>query len=382
MSKYHRWFGGSLGREHERRAAQLAILAGGDELEVGDPAACPLPPDELARVEGDEPFVVQRFSGGLTATVFRLRLAGRDWTLKRARVPCLVQNADGETSFLNEVQRRSELAALGRTPDGARRFSAIVDTQYASLRRGVLLSPWIEGQIVAAWDARTLGQLFDQLVELLLEGFFEWDFSPGNILDDGHQLRLFDFGYMYRFDPLVEPNNNGWESPLFHGIERFETRNYFGFLLTLEQTLGGAAALEALRLEKTLAVAAYQRLQASLRERGAAPRVLDHLADITLAWQRALEGDLRGLYLGEGWRSHRLDVDDDLRGQTCTPLTLARVDWLLTAVRQHFGALKDLQVLFWDDADLSQADLVRMLDQARHQAQAWQVDRAAPEPPA
>jgi hypothetical protein len=229
---------------------------------------------------------------------------------------------------------------------------------------------------VAAWDARTLGLFFDQLVELLLEGFFEWDFAPGNILDDGRQLRLFDFGYMYRFDPLVEPNNNGWESPLFHGVERFETRNYFAFLLTLEQTHGVGAALEALRLEKALAVAAYQRLQAGLHARGAAPRVIDQLAHHIAAWRRGLDGDLRGLYLGEGWRSHRIDLDDDLRGQTCTPLTLARIDWLLAAVRERFAELGDLQALFWDDAGQSQAELVRILEHARTQAQGWQLDRA------
>lgn len=363
-----------MGREQERQAAQLEVMASGAEIEVGEPAACPLPPDELARVEGTEPFVVQSFAGGLTARVFRLRLAGRDWTLKRARVPCLVQNADGQTSFLNEVQRRAELAALARSPDGARRFSAIVDTQYASLRRGVLLSPWIEGHTVAVWDARMLGQLFDQLVELLLEGFFEWDFCPGNILDDGRQIRLFDFGYMYRFDPRVELNNNGWESPLFHGVERFETRNYFAYLLTLERDHGSAAALAALRMEKGLAVAAYRRLATSLRARGAASEVIHRLHHLTSAWTRALDGDLAGLYLAEGWRSHRLDLDDDLRGKTCTPLTLARVDWLLEAVRSRFRELQDLQAVFWDDAERTQAELVGRLEHARAQAQSWQLD--------
>lgn len=363
-----------MAREHDRQAAQLAILASGAEIEVGDPAACPLPPDELATVEGNEPFVVQRFAGGLTARVFRLRLDGRDWTLKRARVPCLVQNVDGQTSFLNEVQRRAELTALKQSPDRAPRFSAIVDTQYASLRRGVLLSPWIEGHTVAEWDARMLGQLFDQLVELLLAGFFEWDFCPGNILDDGRQIRLFDFGYMYRFDPRVELNNNGWDSPLFHGVERFETRNYFAYLLTLEQRAGATAALDALRLEKRLAVAAYQRLAARLRERGAVPEVLDRLDQIVAGWTSALAGDLGARYLADGWRSHRLDLDDDLRGKSCTPLTLARVDWLLTAAAQQFDALSRLGALFGDDAGCSQAEIVGALAQARAEAQRWQVD--------
>ena len=46
---------------------------------------------------------------GLTARVYRVQLAGRDWALKVARRP-VVQNPDGQTSFLNELQRRRDLA--------------------------------------------------------------------------------------------------------------------------------------------------------------------------------------------------------------------------------------------------------------------------------
>ena len=97
-----------MNREQARREAQLAFLASGAELEIGRPEECPIPPEALAGVQGREPFVVSELQGGLTARVFRLRLAGRDWTLKRARVPALVRNVDGQTSFLNELQRRAD----------------------------------------------------------------------------------------------------------------------------------------------------------------------------------------------------------------------------------------------------------------------------------
>ena len=45
-------------------------------------------------------------------------------------------------------------------------------------------------------------------------------------------------------------------------------------------------------------------------------------------WRNALAGDPGGLYLQEAWRSHWLDVKDDLSGQSCTPLTLQRLAWL------------------------------------------------------
>jgi hypothetical protein len=304
--------------------------------------------------------------------VFRLRASGRDWTLKRARVPCLVQNVDGQTSFLNEVQRRADLTALKASEGGAARFRAVVDTRYASYRRGLLLSPWIEGHTVADWDERQLRQLFDQLIELVLAGLFEWDFCPGNVLDDGRQVQLFDFGYMYRFDPLREFHSAGLE-PLFHAAERFETRNYFAFLLRLEQEQGLAAALDAFRTEKRIALEAYRRLVAELLARGASSEVLAWLGDITARWSAGLEGDLTPLYLAEGWRSHRLDLRDDLHGRTCTPTTLVRTDWLITAARDSFDELRAQGALFWRDTRHSSSELVEALGRDRTLAERWQV---------
>jgi hypothetical protein len=131
--------------EQHRHAAQLAFVASGAELEIGTPDDCPFPLDQLVSTQGDEPYVRERFSAGLTAHVYRLHAGGQDWTLKRARAQCKVQNVDGQTSFLNEIQRRADLRELKRDPLLGERLSAIVDTRYASFRHGVLLSPWIEG---------------------------------------------------------------------------------------------------------------------------------------------------------------------------------------------------------------------------------------------
>ncbi len=178
---------------------------------------------------------------------------------------------------------------------------------------------------------------------------------------------------MYRFDPLTEHNSNGLEAPLFHGAERFETRNYFAYLLGLERTSGMAAALAAFRLEKELALAAYGRLLSSLVARGAAVAVRDRLRAIIERWEAALRRDLGSLYLAEGWRSHRLDLDDDLRGRTCTTVTIARTDWLIATARAHHDELRALDAFFWGDARLPADALLRALEVARAQAQQWQV---------
>jgi hypothetical protein len=354
--------------EQQRQQAQLAFAASNTDIQIGQPADCPLPIEQLLATEATSPWVRRHFASGLTAEVYQIEADGRLWTLKRARAQCKVQNLNGQTSFLNEVQRRAELQALKQQPAWSEALSGIVATQYASYRQGLLLSPWIAGETVQKWDERRLLQLFASLSALLQLGFFDWDLCPGNLLYDG-QIRLFDFGYMYRFDPLSEFNSNGLLTPQCHAAERFETRSYYAYLLDLEQRQDSAVALSALELEKRIALDCYQRLRQTLAQREASHNVLTWLDGIIGDWQQALRHDLDSLYLREAWRSHWSDLDDDLQGQTCTALTLQRLDWLTDCLDaqatdlQRLDLLQDRPVTAWR----------QQLEQAREQAMAWQV---------
>lgn len=361
-----------MNREQQRQASQLAFAAGSEDLEVGRQDDCPLPVEELLCLQPDDERVQARLVSGLTAEVLRVRIDGRDWTLKKARERCLVANVDGQTSFLNEVQRRADIARLKSNPATADRMQAMVDTCYASYRRGIIVSPWIAGVTVADWDERRLRQFFAAGAELILAGLFEWDFCPGNILDDGH-VRLFDFGYMYRFDPLTDFNSNGRETPLFHLAERFETRNFSAFLLRIELAQGVDAAVQALCAEKRIALETYERLVCELMARGVHQQVESWLRAIIEGWQQGLRYEPYGLYLAECWRSHRLDVMDDLHGHSCTPLTLQRIAWLEQALQQHGSDLRRLGAFFWDDALATPHQLAQTLAEARRQALAWQL---------
>ncbi|MFO1253326.1 MAG: hypothetical protein U1E77_19850 [Inhella sp.] len=355
--------------DEQRQAAQLAFAASGAELRVGDPAALPWPLPALRTGQGLQ--VRQHIDSGLSATIECVEAAGRLWCVKRARPEARVRNVDGQTSFLNEVQRRADIEALKRRDPG--RWGALVDTAYADYRAGLIVSPWIAGGAVCEWGERTLGQLFEAACALWLEGLFEWDLCAGNLLDDGRQLRLFDFGYCYRFDPLRQFNSagRGDDQPLFHPAERFETRCYSALLLQLECTQGQAAALAAFRRAKQAALPAYARMRAAVAARGASAAVLDWLDAICTRWREALRGDAEALYLAEAWRSHRLDLDDDLRGQSCTPTTLARADWLLATAQAHPAALRG--ALFWGEQALSRAALQAHLRALRADAERFQL---------
>lgn len=361
--------------EKERQAAQLAFLASGQQIELGDRSTLPLSIDALVSTNANSPYVIETFASGLTAHVYRIRAAGRDWTLKCKRSESLVKNVDGQTSFLNEVQRRRDFAELKADQRTASRFTHIVDTEYASLCDGIILSPWADGERLQHFDRRVFDQLFATIVDLELHGLFEWDFCPGNIVDDGSRLMLFDFGYMYRFEPRDHYNNNGLATPLFHGIERFETRNFFDFLLRNPGELDDNALMALFHEEKQVALKHYQHKLDRLHELQAVAPVLAWQRAINQRWERALGSSaaLQELYLVEGFRSNVLDLFDDLHGKSCTPLTLRKADVAVSLLQRHFTLLKEQDGLFFGDEHKTRPELIKKYQQLKQEAAGYQL---------
>lgn len=361
--------------EQQRQQAQQTFVASGGNIEVGSLEGISITLEQLKTTTAESSYVVEVFNSGLTAVVFHLQIDGQHWTLKQKRKVSLVKNIDGQTSFLNEVQRRQDLAELKQCSPAC--FKHIVDTQFASFTDGIILSPWIEGNPLTILNRDVFQQIFSTIVNLELSGLFEWDLCPGNILlDNQHEIKLFDFGYMYQFDPKVHFNSNGQETPLFHGIERFETRFFFDFLLknSLNQTT--EALFELYRLEKRCALEAYQMKLRQLIELDADTNVIARQRAINHNWQTALKSEvaLQALYLVECFRSNVLDLLDDLHGQSCTPYTLRKADVTLDLLEHHFDLLSSQNTFFFGDESLSKSELVAKYSQLRKDAERYQLD--------
>lgn len=104
-----------------------------------------------------------------------------------------------------------------------------------------------------------------------------------------------------------------------------------------------------------------------------------HFQQITTRWETALADPaaLRRLFALEAFRSHVLDIEDDLHGQSCTLLTLQRIDWVIGQLEQHYRFIADEGGLFYDNAGKSQKALLGDYAQKRQQAQQYLLNAAA-----
>ncbi|AIW19177.1 phosphotransferase [Vibrio coralliilyticus] len=342
-----------------RQKAQQDFDLSGEPLIVGDKNRCPLPPEELISLTHESPYVVKVVDSGLTAEVYHLRINGRDYNMKKRRPTAKVKNLDGQYSFLNEVQRRQQFQQLRENPATSALFQNIVPTLYADYRLGFMISPWIEGEHVQTLTPSIIKQLFTTLEACEQHGLMEWDLCSGNLLvDNVGKLWLFDFGYMYPFDPLSELNSNGLSDPIFHFVERFETRFFFGWLL--EQNLSSAHQLSLYESVKQLGFESFQRKVQWLNLQSALPEVITHFTSIANRWKTALDNEqaLNQQFRLEAFRSHVLDIEDDLHGQSCTPTTLKRIDVVRREIEQDYQYLLDNGGLFYGNADKSQSQLL------------------------
>ncbi|MCW8333793.1 hypothetical protein [Vibrio paucivorans] len=362
-----------MNKEQLRQQSQLEFSESGIDIVVGSIDGLGIDVEALKAISRDSSYVEQVFDSGLTAVVYKLRLAGKAWTLKLKRPTSLVKNIDGQTSFLNEVQRRRDLQRL--KADNQDAFRHIVDTQYASFLDGIILSPWIEGQPIEKLDDNLFEQIFFTLCELEKAGLFEWDLCPGNLLlNDEGELKLFDFGYMYTFDPLTEFNSNGVATPLFHGVERFETRFLFTLLLS-QQELSKNEQFELYAKMKKVAVTAYQHKRQVLAQKGASNQVLQWLDNVVREWQQGLSSEcgLRKLYRKERFRSTLLDLLDDVHGKSCNSVTLSKADYVIDAIEREYDTLLEQGGLFFGDEKLSQEGLVAKYQKIRADAVRYQL---------
>ncbi len=343
----------------QRQQQQIQFEQSGANLIVGNIKDCPISPEQLASTTNESSYVVTSFNSGLTAEVFRVRFDGKDYTLKKKRPEAKVKNINGQLSFLNEVQRRFDLQKQKDCPEKSHDFACIVPTVYADYRLGIILSDWIEGQPVNSVSSSLLYQLFSTLSACEKIGLFEWDLCAGNLLvDDEHKLWMFDFGYMYPFNPLAELNSDGLNAPIFQFCERFETRFLSGWLI--EHNCSHQEALAMFKNVKHEAVKVLFEQCMWLRKNKANEAIIRAKEALLLEYQTALQSThkLESLFIVDMFRSHVLDIEDDIDGKSCTKTTLKRVDTVLHLINDHYDFLNQQGALFYHNEGKSKSALV------------------------
>jgi hypothetical protein len=362
--------------DESRQQRFFSIIESNGEIETGSITQLPLPLSDLLQITDQSPITEEVIDSGLTARIYRIWVNDNSYALKLRRDRILVQNNDGQCSFINEVERRLDFENLKKKNDSDFDYHTIIDTIYGSRREGIILSPWIEGSHEITWDSKTINNLFTTLYHIETAGIFEWDLCPGNmILDTSGDIILYDFGYCYRFNPMIEHNSAGLSAPLFHHAERFETRAFMQYLMDLSSATSNLMAVKLYRIEKEIAINWYEKRLRWL-EQSKADRVVTTLTrSLITRWESGLstDADLDDLYMSESHRSYVLDMGDDLHGKTCTRQTIKKIDRIIDNIKNHHGRLVELGALFFGDEKLTRDDLLAKYRKNRDLAVSYQV---------
>jgi predicted Ser/Thr protein kinase len=358
---------------NERQRMQLEFHESNQNIIVGNELQLPLSIEELKLIDEKSKWVVESFKSGLTAVVYHLEINGNHYNLKKKRPESLVKNIDGQTSFLNEVQRRKDFEALrleNKIID-----KGIVKTIYANYREGIMLSEWIDGSTIESVTEDIVSQLFALTLELEKSGIMEWDLCKGNMLVSEQGLvKLFDFGYAYRYNPLKSFNSEGLEIPMFNSVERFETRFFMPYLLELESK-NSDLVIEQYRMVKEQAIKIFKKKAQWLLDVEADPVLLDVCKKQLLIWEEGIstEEGIRNLYKLESIRSYVLDIHDDISGKSCTKATILKVDKVIEMINDDYDFMCKNDGFLWDDIGKSKVALLKKYQQNRELVIDYQI---------
>lgn len=329
---------------------------------------------DLLRGESYSGVLVEKiFDSGLTAIVYKLKHKNKYYNLKKKRTESLVKNIDGQASFLNEIQRRKDFEELRKTNEVI--DSGVVKTVYANYRQGIMISDWIEGDKIREYNREIFRGLFDLTWNMEQNGIMEWDLCEGNLLlDKEGKIKLFDFGYMYTYDPLTEYNSEGKENPVFNSVERFETRAFMPYLLELEEK-DREKVFQLYRTEKEEALRIFRIKKEWLENQKADQDLIVTCKSQIDIWEEGLSSEkaLQRLYMIESTRSYVMDIADDISGRSCTMQTLMKIDRMIDMIKNHHDFMKNENGYLWEDVSLTQNELIRKYKEMREKAQEYQL---------
>lgn len=348
-----------------RRQNQLLLLQSTYELQVGSIDSIPFTKEELSLISRGYKDVVEVYDSGCTAIVYKVQKNGKLYNVKKKRKEIAVQNVDGQTSFLTEVQRRYDFERLRHGNKILR--NGLVKTYYASFQEGIIVSEWIDGHHPTILDRHFFQNLFTLVFTLEQHGFFDWDLSMGNILVHHENVTLFDFGYCYPFDSLHMFNPDGLSLPQFHFVERFESRSFVQYLYEYGLTHDQQAVTAIYRIEKEEALAIYQHKLDFLVNNQANKAVIHFYQQQIQRYKDCLRSDelLWKDYILERCKSYIIELHDDLSGHTCTKRTLNKCDQLVLDIQNYEYLLKEEKVLSEEECKMTLSQLLERYKEMR-----------------
>lgn len=129
------------------------------------------------------------------------------------------------------------------------------------------------------------------------------------------------------------------------------------------------------RKVKQTALKAIEDKRTWLEKNGGESHVIEHYLEIWRDFNEAISSQeaLEKCFLLTMFRSHVLDIEDDLEGKSCTPLTLKRLTMVKENLKYHFELLERHGALFYQNKGASLEELRLRYEQKFELAEGCQL---------
>lgn len=246
-------------------------------------------------------------------------------------------------------------------------INGICKTLYTNNSPKVMISDWISGCYIKnmnAIDVTAVAHAFELMLDLQKMGFFIFDLNMSNIKYKDGMPYLYDFGYVYPFNPRIECNPytiNRVPDMYFDNLERYKTTHIMRYISNIERTNGSLVAIQQYELFADIFLQYQQKWLLYLKERDAAAWLCDR-AELNIMWYSSeRETATTERYILDKFLSYILTLEEGIYYDLYDEKFSVRLNELLSLVESSYDQLKKGITYFSYPIESSAEELIRYI---------------------
>ena len=282
------------------------------------------------------PIISEIHTSGSTSIVYKLMHEAECYAIK-------IQKSERYSAFFqNEIGVR--LIAI----EGDR---VLTQTLFASEEIGVIMSKWIQGEIIKNISDMNIWAAFNKSLllttEMAKKGLYDDDFTPSNIIYTNECAKLIDAGTLFLYDPEVNINPFDDELFFYNTFTRLLYKNIMVYFIRLERIGRGEKAYELYGIFLPLFIDALRELPINIHN----PTILKHYESICNYYDANYQDNKYLSYIRDKYLCHVFILMENINDNYYDRNTIIRLHELICLININYDILKKRHFLIYEDIE-------------------------------